>query len=348
MAKIKADEKICPRCAEAIKKSAVVCKHCGYEYTEADFAAVKAAVKARKNRRRKIWLAVLAVFVGFAYLGSKSSPPANTNTSSSSTATAAANSVPGNNCAQGKPISGRIYVTGSNVNFRTGPGSNSDRLPNTLSPEIVLEGNCATDEWIYAHIVEVDGGPVDGESGWVAKQFVSMAPSADYTAGLIWDIQGDTYTDLTVDEKTMMRTAALAALKDDPKCQKIVSGDRGVDIDTGKYYLMCKPPGGDSFNIFFTRKDVEAGRPIRVPDPVSTEIAQRGCEDAIRKRVNRPSTLVIHSLIGFATTVYPNGARAVIQDFSAENGFGVKTDFRARCLIQPEGDLEISISESGS
>lgn len=44
---MKADEKKCPQCAEAIKKAAKVCKHCGYQFSEQEIAAQ--AEKDRKN-----------------------------------------------------------------------------------------------------------------------------------------------------------------------------------------------------------------------------------------------------------------------------------------------------------
>ncbi len=46
---VKADEKRCPRCAEAIKKAALQCKHCGYQFTPEEIAAQnKLDVQANK------------------------------------------------------------------------------------------------------------------------------------------------------------------------------------------------------------------------------------------------------------------------------------------------------------
>ncbi|HEU0098718.1 MAG TPA: hypothetical protein VFQ67_08065 [Allosphingosinicella sp.] len=49
------DEKICPRCAEAVKKEALVCKHCGHEFAAAGASAAPAAgpagVAARPKRK---------------------------------------------------------------------------------------------------------------------------------------------------------------------------------------------------------------------------------------------------------------------------------------------------------
>jgi hypothetical protein len=47
---VKANEKKCPRCAEIIKKDAVVCKHCGHQFSASEIEAEKKAqAKATKN-----------------------------------------------------------------------------------------------------------------------------------------------------------------------------------------------------------------------------------------------------------------------------------------------------------
>ena len=40
---LKADEKLCPKCAEPIKKAALVCRHCGHIFTAEDLATQQAA-----------------------------------------------------------------------------------------------------------------------------------------------------------------------------------------------------------------------------------------------------------------------------------------------------------------
>ena len=46
---MKSNEKKCPRCAEIIKKDAYVCKHCSFEYSEAQIAADKAVDAQNKK-----------------------------------------------------------------------------------------------------------------------------------------------------------------------------------------------------------------------------------------------------------------------------------------------------------
>jgi hypothetical protein len=69
------------------------------------------------------------------------------------------------------------------------------------------------------------------------------------------------------------------------------------------------------------------------------------CRSAIEANSLHPSTLDIHDVLGYATEVHNNGNRTVIQEFTAKNAFGTELDFRARCLIQPNGTVEIAITE---
>jgi len=76
---MKADEKKCPRCAEVIKKDALVCKHCGHEFSADDIATEKA--KDAKNAKH----GALGCFglIGFILLigmcAQRVQPPAGTN-----------------------------------------------------------------------------------------------------------------------------------------------------------------------------------------------------------------------------------------------------------------------------
>jgi len=45
---MKANEKKCPRCAESIKKDALVCKHCGHEFSKEELA--RQAAEHKKNQ----------------------------------------------------------------------------------------------------------------------------------------------------------------------------------------------------------------------------------------------------------------------------------------------------------
>ena len=135
-------------------------------------------------------------------------------------------------CDHGSPISGAFYVKGSDINFRTGPGIDHARIINrkatevlgstqyrTLWPSMVLEGLCETTAWLNARIVKADGSPVNWETGWVNKRFVTGEASDDMKAGLLWDIDGE--SEFSEAEKQILRRGALQVLKDETNCAEI-------------------------------------------------------------------------------------------------------------------------------
>lgn len=260
------------------------------------------------------------------------------------------------NCEQGTPVSGTFYVEGSDINFRTGPGTEHSPVINrkatevlgktqyrTLWPTMVLEGRCETAEWLQAHIVKADGNPVNWETGWVHKQFVTGEASDDMKAGLLWDIDGE--SDFTDGEKQVVKRGALKVLKDEPNCAEITTGYRSGSRK-GAYYVTCNAKnGGPPFNVWFTPGEVETGSTLAVPTAYPETQSRKACERAIKARASHPSTLDIHHVLGYATEVHNNGNRTVIQEFSAKNSFGLELEHRARCLIQPDGTLEITITE---
>lgn len=262
----------------------------------------------------------------------------------------------GVSCDHGTAVSDRFFVKGRDVNFRTGPGTDHGPVVNqkasgalgrtvfrTLWPSMVLEGRCETEDWLQASIIEADGRSVKWETGWVYKRFVTGTASATMQAGLLWDIEAE--TDFTDREKALLKSGALNVLKDEPNCAKITTGYRSSS-QKGAYFVTCTAKNdGQPFNVWFTPSDVRTGSRLGVPKAYPEEPSRRGCEKAIEERVTHPSTLDIHHFIGYATQVHNNGNRSIVQEFTAKNSFGLEIEYRARCLIQPDGSLEISVAE---
>lgn len=61
MAKVKADEVLCPKCAEPIKAAASKCKHCGHEFSAAEMEQ-RAKAQAEAQKAGTIGCGVLALF----------------------------------------------------------------------------------------------------------------------------------------------------------------------------------------------------------------------------------------------------------------------------------------------
>ncbi|MBO6562517.1 MAG: hypothetical protein JJ959_18365 [Nisaea sp.] len=165
-------------------------------------------------------------------------------------------------CPQGKPVSGKYFITGTDVNFRTAPSAAAEPVVNEkatrilgtktlrkLSREYALTGICETDGWLYAHITEADGRPVNWEKGWVSKKFVSTLQSADRASGLIWDVDNASF--LNAKDKAIMKKGALKVLKEDENCASIMIGDKSTSRP-GQYYVTCNSKsGGSVYNVWF-------------------------------------------------------------------------------------------------
>jgi hypothetical protein len=260
-------------------------------------------------------------------------------------------------CQVGTPFSGRFYVKGEDVNFRTGAGSQYSNVINqrassilghteyrTLNPAYTLEGLCQTEEWLQARIAEVDGSPVDwGETGWIHKKFMTGEMSPERQAGLIWNIDGE--TSFSASEKAMLKSASLKILQDEPNCEEIIIGDRSPSRK-GQYFVTCHSRRGQQpFNIWFSPEQVTSGANLAAPTVYPEAQAREACKHAIHADITHPSTLDLSRLAGYATTEHNNGNRTIIQDFTAKNSFGLELKHQARCLVLPDGTVELTITE---
>lgn len=134
--------------------------------------------------------------------------------------------------------------------------------------------------------------------------------------------------DFTAKEKALVKEGALKVLRDEPNCSKITYGDRSTS-KKGKYFVTCDARnGGGPFNVWFSPSDVKNNRTLAIPTAFGEIQSKQLCIDAIKNRVNHPSTLDIHSITGYSTRVVNNGNREVVQIFSAKNSFGLELKIR--------------------
>lgn len=86
---MEADEKICPKCAEAVKAKATICKHCGHGF-EAYPGTPAVQPQAKSHKARNGCLGILVILGALAAIGSlsqhgsSSSPASNSSSASSS------------------------------------------------------------------------------------------------------------------------------------------------------------------------------------------------------------------------------------------------------------------------
>ncbi len=180
--------------------------------------------------------------------------------------------------------------------------------------------------------------------GYSSEPSPSVEMAADQSSPP-WDIDAATW--LNKAEKEMMRKAVHKILQDEPSCKTVIYGDKSVNFKN-TYYISCERKSGElpaSFNVWFTVKDIADGKVLTAPKAISEDIAREACIDQIKANVSHPSTLDIHHVTGYATTVYNNGTRDVVQTFTAKNVMNLKLKFEARCQISPKGEISIKIAE---
>ena len=256
-------------------------------------------------------------------------------------------------CDYGSPITGEFYPQKNEIPFYNGPGKKYGKVTNAKLSEILgktmprelwigntLRASCITDGWVKGKIVASDGHPVSWESGWASLDYVKGKMTPEQEAGLIWD---GSVSGTSEFERTELRIAALNVLRSNPNCASISYGDRSTQRE-GQFFVTCDAKSGTPFNVHFSIDEAKS-KSIKAPVAVSSNVARQECKKLIMKNSNYPSTVDIHSILGFATTAHNNGNRTVIQEFSAKNGFGLELEYTARCLTMPDGYTEITITE---
>jgi hypothetical protein len=265
-------------------------------------------------------------------------------------------------CDVGRPVNGRPVLIGPDfIPIMKGPGRNTGRLVNQAGSEVLgrtvyvevsgdedFEGICETNDWIQVKVVGADGRKIyDGETGWIEKRYIVKELTPDRKLGLFWHTSKS--DDIPAADRQWVRQGALKILAEEKKCTRVVF--LGPGDSRGSYYVKCTDPAGKYFDIEFRKSDVASQSPIRAPAPPApsvrfAELSSRElCDAAIKSHALHPSTVDIKTFTGYETRTYANGNRAIWQYFTAQNSFGLKLSYRARCLIEPSGKLEIVILE---
>ncbi len=256
-------------------------------------------------------------------------------------------------CEKGTRLEGRFYPLKNDIPMRTGPSGTASRVVNLRATQafnetvyrdvgkvMVLGRACELNGWVEAQVIESEGRPVDWERGWVPKSRLSSKPSKDYAAGIVWDIDGD--DGLKLSERALFRKGALHVLRDNAKCISVYTGFRSQT--PGMYFVTCNGDDGESFNVWFTEKDLATSTTLRPPIPYDERASRQMCHAGIRSEAGRLGKLDIHDVLGYVTNTFPNGNRITVQEFTVTSPSGAEMKFRASCNISPRGKLELAIA----
>lgn len=353
--------KPCRECGAQVSTEAEVCPHCGVRTpTATDPIAVLGPSDTKQKHKSKKWI-IIASILGFIFvwgLLSDKTPNDSKTTNSATTKSA-------HRCAVGTSVSGRVLVNKRDVPMMSGPSAETGhvfydgvtgmgekyRLDVSLSPFYDLEAICVLGDWLQVRIVAIggrtkdQGKPMHLETGWVERRFIAE-PTDDQKHGLFWDIENN--KDIPPADKDWVRIGALRVLSDNKECKRIDNGS----LDKNRIYVGCDDLSENGiwlshWSVSFDRADVLSGKPIVPPTPYDEAASRKMCNEAIMRKANFPSTVVINSH-GRMTINRQYGNRGIFQSFTAKNTYGLELTYNSRCLITPDGKLEIEVTEKNA
>lgn len=79
---------------------------------------------------------------------------------------------------------------------------------------------------------------------------------------------------------------------------------------------------------------------------ISESAAREMCQEAIRARINNPSSLKIHYITGYGANVAATQI-LITQTFSSKNSFGLEKTYDAYCKLMHDGKFDFNVVEKG-
>lgn len=123
------------------------------------------------------------------------------------------------------------------------------------------------------------------------------------------------------------------------------SGSKGTTANP-VFFVMCKDAGGNVFNAFFSKADVEADISLAAVQHVNRDSAVDACEDHAKNNAQHPGTVDFSRLLDLQIYETPNGNTRVSSSFTAKNGFGLELKYNISCLMNANGLFEATIHEA--
>jgi hypothetical protein len=356
--------KKCPYCGQMIPPEAPVCLFCQREAGTPE--TVKAHQQSERKRKLSFMIFLIVVFGLIALARSLPNRVSKDWANSGSTDSA-------HQCVVGTYTFGHVLANTGDVPLMNGPGLKTGQVLNEMAPEYGnlppsyvnlspshdLEAICQSGDWLQVKIVAVEGRtkdalgrPLPFKTGWVEQRFISRELTGDQKRGLYWNVANDEH--VAPEDKDWVREGALRVLSDNKQCKRIDYGAKFTGLflginRTGQYRIACSEgidDGVDAFDVFFSKEDVVSNKSLAFPTAYDESASRKMCEAAIKSKARFPSTVNVHSFMGYATKTFPgDGRRLIVQDFSAKNAHGLELTYRAECWTKPDGQFKIDIQE---
>jgi hypothetical protein len=139
--------------------------------------------------------------------------------------------------------------------------------------------------------------------------------------------------------------------RDNPLCAQLdpssayVSANKGTKKDP-VFFVTCEPEGKPVFNHFFSKSDVDQGRPMVAARHIPIATAKKLCEDYAKSQAQNPQTVDYSYVIDNQVIETPNGRTRILSSFTASNLMGVKQKFKVDCLFDAKGFIEGAVTAS--
>lgn len=150
-----------------------------------------------------------------------------------------------------------------------------------------------------------------------------------------------------IDVVELGRKASAQRAAKSNKCDKVSMAelsDSKSTIDDLHFWVDCE--NGQRF--YFSEnelRDPASEATAQADKAVSSSAAFSWCKERVLDKANNPSTVQFNVLMTDSSVGSSNGNRVLLLPFSAKNSFNMELNFLARCVITPDGEGEISISE---
>ncbi len=265
-------------------------------------------------------------------------------------------------CGSSSTRTGKTYkVNGSDINVRSGPGTNHDKIINqkassilkkniyvTIDNTVTVYEECTQGEWSKIRVTDPDWLS-SSHKGWVLSKFLrkkqtDAAGKEIFTEkNFIWDNNTSPYKEVIVAGVNKVYREN-ARCKDIDPSSAYISSSKGTK-DNPVFFVTCGK-GRNTFNAFFSKADVEKDKRLTEKKHIDKSNAVDLCEAYAKQQATHPSTVDFSRIMDLAITEHPNGRTRVTSTFTAKNSFNLEVKFNISCLLEASGLIEANIIES--
>lgn len=265
-------------------------------------------------------------------------------------------------CGSSSTRTGKTYkVNGSDINVRSGPGTNHDKIINqkassilkkniyvTIDNTVTVYEECTQGEWSKIRVTDPDWLS-SSHKGWVLSKFLrkkqtDAAGKEIFTEkDFIWDNNTSPYKEVIVAGVNKVYREN-ARCKDIDPSSAYISSSKGTK-DNPVFFVTCGK-GRNTFNAFFSKADVEKDKRLTEKKHIDKSNAVDLCEAYAKQQATHPSTVDFSRIMDLAITEHPNGRTRVTSTFTAKNSFNLEVKFNISCLLEASGLIEANIIES--